>query len=223
VTASTANVEVYQTMAEILITVRRIVHRGLIKVSGPNCYEDGCPPAVFDRLVKCKENELAIDRFDPDDHELISYASLDDLAEIVEYNEELAKLLETISLKGPTMVERFREIEALRLKLASATPIDDDDAETLFEFHSDFHDALARRLKNPRGQAAPDPPPPPREQPAGSVDADAGKEAVPDEFEDEEAEIDEPAGEVKAPSKISAPWSPKKTTPHSSWRTSAVR
>ncbi len=191
-----ANIEVYQTMAEILVTVRRIVHRGLIKVSGPTWYEDGCPPSVFDRLVERKENEVAIDRFDSENHELISYASLDDLAEIVEYNEELAKLLEAISPDGPTMVERFREIEALRLKLAAAAPIDDDDAEALFKFHNDFRDAFARRQKNPPGQAAPDPLPPPPEQPAVPSDADAAKDAAPDEIEDEEA------GEDAAPDEV---------------------
>lgn len=193
-TPSGANVEVYQTMAEILVTVRRIVHRGLIKVSGPTWYEVGCPPGLFDRLVQCKENELAIDRFDREYHELIGYASLDDLAEIVEYNEGLSKLLRSTFPEGSTVVERFRKIEALRLKLAAAAPFDDDDVEALFKYHRDFRDALESRLKKPRDGSAPVTPPPPQEAPAKPVVADAGNEAAPEEAGDEESEP-EPRGE----------------------------
>jgi hypothetical protein len=195
VTASGVNVEIYQTMAEILVTVRRIVHRGLVKVSGPTWYKDGCPPGLFDRLVARKENELSIDRFDREYQELIGYASLDDLAEIIEYNEDLAELLQAIAPEEATMLERFREIEALRLKLAAAAPFDDDDVETLFEFHKDFRYALERRMQKPNGEKAPVTPPPPPEPPAVPADADAGKEAAPDEVGDVEAEIGEVAEE----------------------------
>ena len=157
---SGTNVEIYQTMAEILVTVRRIVHRGLEKVSGPTWYKVGCPPDLFDRLVARKENELAIDRFDREYQELIGYASLDDLAEIVEYNEDLAKLLQAITPKNTTMVERFRKIEALRLKLAAAAPFDDDDVKILLEYHSDFREALERRMRKSDDARAPAPPPP---------------------------------------------------------------
>jgi hypothetical protein len=194
-TPSGANVEVYQIMAEILVTVRRIVHRGLIKVSGPTWYEVGCPPGLFDRLVECKENELAIDRFDREYHELIGYASLDDLAEIVEYNEDLSKLLRTTFPEGTTVVERFREIEALRLKLAAAAPFDDDEQKALFEYHRDFRDALESRLKKPRDGAAPETPPPPREPTATPEIAQVGEEAAPEEPGDGEAETDPRAGE----------------------------
>ena len=58
------NIEAYQIMAEILVTVRRIVHRGLEKAAGKTWYLDGCPTGVYERLVARKENEVAIDRFD---------------------------------------------------------------------------------------------------------------------------------------------------------------
>ena len=198
-TASGVNVEIYQTMAEILVTVRRIVHRGLVKVSGPTWYKDGCPPGLFDRLVARKENELSIDRFDREYQELIGYASLDDLAEIIEYNEDLAELLQAIAPEEATMVERFREIEALRLKLSATAPFDDDDVETLLEFHKDFRYALERRMQKPNGEnapAAPVPPPGPPEPPATPAVTGAGKDVAPDEVGDVEAEIGEVAEEV---------------------------
>ena len=177
VTARDSNAEAYEVMAEIQITVRRIVHRGLEKVAGKTWYLDGCPPGVFERLVERKENEIAIDRFDDEYQELISFASLDDLAEIIEYNEDLSKLLAAIAPKD-TIVDRLREIEALRLKLAATVPLDDTDIDNLLDHHQQFREALARRLKNP-GEETPLAAPAPA---AGTAaDPDAEKNAAADE------------------------------------------
>jgi len=186
--ATGVNVEVYQIMAEILVTTRRIVHRGLVKVSGPRWYEDGCPPGLFDRLVACKENELVIDRFDREYHELIGYASLDDLAEIIEFNKELGKRLEVIAPEGSTLAEMFREIESLRLKLAAAAPFDDDDAEMLYGYHSHLKDALERRARKSNGEPAPLPPPESEEFSAEPPDETAD-ETISD-VENESPELD---------------------------------
>ena len=156
-----ANIEAYQIMAEMLVTVRRIVHRGLEKAAGKTWYLDGCPPGVYERLVARKENEVAIDRFDREYQELISFASLDDLAEIVEYNEELAHLLEGIAPDEATMAERFRQIETLRLKLDAAVPFEDEDLEALIGYHADFRQSLAKPKKKPKAEAEPEPPPEP--------------------------------------------------------------
>ncbi len=202
--AATVNIEIYEIMAEILITARRIVHRGLIKVSGPTWYEVGCPSGTFERLVARKENELEIDRVDRDYQELIGYASLDDLAEIIEYNEDLAKLLEVIAPKRSTIVEMFREIEALRLKLAAAAPFDDDDVETLYRYHSDFRDALDRRMQKKAEKPVPaespletDPvivrPPEAEEKTGDEVGDEAAETDLPAKQEDEVAETDRPS------------------------------
>jgi len=176
----------YQTLAEILVIARRIVLRGLVKVSGPTWYKVGCPPSLFDRLVARKENELSIDRFDREYQELIGYASLDDLAEIVDYNEDLAELLQTIAPPGSTMVERFREIEAFRLKLAAAVPFDDDDMERLFEYHRDLRDALERRMQKSGDMQVPAVPPP-------SEDLSA---APPVEVDERNGELDSVLAEI---------------------------
>jgi hypothetical protein len=141
------NTEAYEVMAEMLVTVRRIVHRGLEKATGKTWYLDGCPTGVYERLVDRKENEVAVDRFDREYQELISFATLDDLAEIIEYNTDLAQLLEAIAPEGSTVAARLRDIESLRLKLAATVPLDGRDLEKLLSFHADFRESLTRKKK----------------------------------------------------------------------------
>lgn len=147
-TGSDPNVEAYQILADLLVTIRRIIHRGLEKVSGDTWYLDGCPPGLFERLVERKERETAIDRFGGEYQELITFASLDDLAAIIEYNRDLAKLLGSLAPEGEPMIERLRAIEALRLKLAASLPFDDGDHETLARYHREFRESLARRKRS---------------------------------------------------------------------------
>jgi hypothetical protein len=154
-----SDVEAYQIMAEILVTVRRIVHRGLEKAAGKTWYVDGCPPGVYERLVARKENEVAIDRFDREYQELISFASLDDLAEIIEFNDELAHLLEGIAPDGATIAERFRQLETLRLKLDATVSLTEEDVDTLLEYHQEFRQSLAQpKKKKPEPEEEPEPP-----------------------------------------------------------------
>jgi hypothetical protein len=147
-TGSDPNVEAYQILADLLVTIRRIIHRGLEKVSGDTWYLDGCPPGIFERLVERKERETAIDRFGGEYQELITFASLDDLAAIIEYNRDLAKLLGSLAPEGEPMIERLRAIEDLRLKLAASLPFDDEDHETLARYHREFRESLARRKRS---------------------------------------------------------------------------
>ena len=182
------NIEAYQIMAEMLVAVRRIVHRGLEKAAGKTWYLDGCPPGVYERLVARKENEVAIDRFDREYQELISFASLDDLAEIVEYNDDLAHLLESIAPEGATMVERFRQIETLRLKLAATVPFDDEDLEVLIGYHADFRQSLAKPKKKTKAKDEPEPVPVVAEQVTAADDEEP--EAAKD-FGTRVAEVDE--------------------------------
>ena len=89
----------------------------------------GARPGLFERLVERKENEIAIDRFDEEYQELITFASLEDLAEIIEFNNDLAKLLTAIAPRKTTIAGRLREIEILRLKLEAAISFDDGDID----------------------------------------------------------------------------------------------
>jgi hypothetical protein len=139
-------------MAEMLITMRKVVHRGLKKAVGETWYIDGCPPHVFERMVARKESEISIDRFDREYQELISFASLDDLAEIIEFSEELAHLLEKIEPKSATLVERFRQLETLRLKLDATVPLNEEDLDNLLEYHQEFRESIAQPKKVPKAK-----------------------------------------------------------------------
>ena len=172
-----SNIEAYEIMAEILVTVRKIVHRGLEKAAGKTWYLDGCPPGVYERLVARKENEVAIDRFDREYQELISFASLDDLAEIVEYNEQLAHLLERIAPEEATIVERFRQIETLRLKLDAAVPLSEGDLDDLLLYHQDFRQSLAKPKTKPEPEEETEPAPAVADE-AEVVEASEDEESV---------------------------------------------
>ncbi|MCJ7755506.1 MAG: hypothetical protein MUP13_13155 [Thermoanaerobaculales bacterium] len=141
--------EAYQILADLLVTIRRVIHRGLEKVSGKTWYLDGCPPGHFEQLVERKEKEKAIDRFSGEYQELITFASLDELAEIIEYNGDLTKLLASLEPEGSPMIDRLREIEALRLKMAASVPFDDGDLEAITRYHREFRDSLTRRKRAP--------------------------------------------------------------------------
>jgi hypothetical protein len=165
------NIDAYRIMAEILVTVRRIIQRGLEKASGASWYLDGCPTALFERLIARKENEVAIDRFDRDYQELLSYASMDDLAEIIEYNRDLAHLLSNIEPEGTSMAERCRQIETLRLKLDAAVPFGEDDVEALLGYYQDFQSSLSKSKKPAKSAKASAPAPEPvEEEPPSTVE-----------------------------------------------------
>jgi hypothetical protein len=183
-----SNIEAYEIMAEILVTVRKIVHRGLEKAAGKTWYLDGCPSGVYERLVDRKENEVAIDRFDREYQELISFASLDDLAEIVEYNEQLAHLLERIAPEGASIIERFRQIETLRLKLDAAVPLNEEDLDNLLRYHQEFRQSLAQPKKRPEAE---DEPEPAVAEEAEIVEATAEDSVVPGDFSTRVTEAEE--------------------------------
>ncbi len=191
--------EAYQILADLLVTTRRVIHKGLEKVSGKTWYLDGCPPGLFEQLVERKEKEKAIDRFSGEYQELITFASLDDLAAIIEYNDDLAKLLASIEPEGSPMIDRLREIEALRLKMAASVPFDDDDFEAITRYHREFRDSLTRRKRAPEEVT---PPPSPRDEPAGSENEQAGpsREEIGDLDDAERVIPDIAAPAARAPS-----------------------
>ena len=57
------NSEAYHIIAELLVTIRRIIHRGLLRASGDTWYLDGCPEGMFERLVERKEYAKAFEAF----------------------------------------------------------------------------------------------------------------------------------------------------------------
>ena len=148
------NLEAYQLMVEILVTARKIICRGLEKATGQSWYLEGCPSTVFERMIARKELESEIDRFDREYQELISFATLDDLADIIEFNEKLASLLEGIAPDGVSLADRFRQLEVLRLKLAAAVPLTEEDLDDLLEYHMEFRRAISSPKKRTGAEVA---------------------------------------------------------------------
>ena len=149
------NVEAYHIVADMLVNLRRIMHRGLEKCAGKTWYLDGCPPGIYERLVARKEHEAAIDRFSRDYEQIINFATFDELADVLEFNSELEVLLASLQPDGTTLVERLREMEIVRLKLAEGRAFSDDDIEILSEYHREFRQLLAKPRSRPSEETLP--------------------------------------------------------------------
>jgi hypothetical protein len=117
---------------------------------------------------------MAIDRFGDEYQELITFASLDDLAAIIEYNSDLAKLLSSLETEGSPMIERLRKIEALRLKMAASVPFDDEDLEMIHRYHREFRDSLTRK-KKARDDSTPQPSAPPTPEVSEEAETDSAQ------------------------------------------------
>lgn len=184
-----SNIQAYRTMAEVLVSLRKIIVRGLQRVAGDTWYRDGCPPAVYDRLVQRKESELAIQRLSTEYEDLISFATFADLAEIVEFNEELARLLRNLAPSTDLLCARLLELEALRSKLSQGRSLSVEEITVITNYSANLAATLAgaRRRTGPAREA---------------VSPSTGPVAI-DEVEvfpatDSEGE-DEPVEELKVP------------------------
>jgi len=141
-------------MAEVLTSFRKIVLRGLIKQSGENWHRDGCPSHVYERLMERKEIELAIERLSVGEQELMSFATFGDLAEILEHNDELARLLRNLAPSTEILCARLVELEALRAKLSMAREMSSDELSVLTSYGANLRQILAgarRRRVHRRG------------------------------------------------------------------------
>jgi hypothetical protein len=142
-----SNIQAYRTMAEVLISFRKIMLRGLRKVSGETWYLDACPPGVYERLVERKETELAIERLSVEYEDLMSFATFGDLAEIVEFNDDLARLLRTLAPSKEVLCARLSELESLRSKLSMARALSEEEISILTNYSNDLQEILAGARK----------------------------------------------------------------------------
>ena len=140
------NVEAYHIVADMLVNLRRIMHRGLEKCAGKTWYLDACPPGIYENLISRKEREASIDRFSRDYEQIINFATFSELADILDFNDDLKVLLASLEPEGATLVDRLREMEIIRIKMAEARVFGDDDIEVLGEYHREFRELLT----NPR-------------------------------------------------------------------------
>jgi hypothetical protein len=198
-----SNIQAYRTMAEVLINLRKIIVRGLEKVTGETWYRDGCPPGVYQRLVERKESELAIQRFSTEYEDLISFATFEDLAEIVESNRDLARLLRNLAPSTDLLCARLLELEALRAKLAQGRELSVEEITVITNYSTNLVATLAgaRRRTTPSREAAA-----PATGPATTEVAENPPEtvAVPDDEEADELTIRAEPGE-RLPAAAAAP------------------
>ena len=174
-----SNIQAYRTMAEVLVNLRKIIVRGLQRVAGETWYLDGCPPGVYERLVERKETELAIQRLSAEYEDLISFATFADLAEIVEFNEDLARLLRNLAPSTELLCARLIELEALRCKLSQGRDLSVEEITVITNYSTNLLATLAgarRRTAPAREAVAPSAGPPASEEaevpPAAEVQPD---------------------------------------------------
>ncbi len=198
-----SNIQAYRTMAEVLINLRKIIVRGLEKVAGETWYRDGCPPGVYQRLVERKESELAIQRFSTEYEDLISFATFEDLAEIIESNRDLARLLRNLAPSTELLCARLLELEALRAKLAQGRELNVEEITVITNYSTNLVATLAgaRRRTTPSWEAAA-----PATGPATTGVAENPPEtvAVPDDEEADELTIRAEPGD-RLPAAAAAP------------------
>lgn len=182
-----SNIQAYRTMAEVLIGFRKIVQRGLRRVAGESWHLEACPPGVYERLVERKESELAIERLASEDDDLMGFTTFDDLAEMVEYNDELAKLLRNLAPSREVLCARLSELEALRTKLARGQILGEEELTMLTNYNNNLHQTLAGARKRAKGAAE------------NAVVASPRQKLKPPEPEQREEPVTEPASRPDAP------------------------
>jgi hypothetical protein len=195
------NVEAYHIVADMLVNLRRIMSRGLEKCAGENWHLDSCPPEIYEALVERKEHEAAVDRFTPDYEQLINFTTFGDLAELLVANDDLAKLLSNLEPGNTTLVERLREMEIVRLKLADARAFADDDIEILSGYHQEFRESLAGRRRQAGGET---PVPARAEEAAPVVEEPAPEPAGTDDVTEAQVEpdVDTPEEELQSDEEV---------------------
>ena len=95
--ATELSVDAYFNLADVLVNFRHILLRALKKKHGARWFEVACPPEVFERLARRKEEELEIDRYSREYEELIDFADFHDMAEIIFMVEDVADLLRRLA------------------------------------------------------------------------------------------------------------------------------
>lgn len=124
---------------------RRIVHRGLVNLSGDLWYREGLPSDVFRRLVVRKENETPLDRFSGDYEELMTYANFRDLADIIVGNDILKDRLTILEPRdGASLLDRLHELEEMRRNNSSGSRAGTYEAEKLQQYFDEFRLAIKR-------------------------------------------------------------------------------
>jgi len=136
------NLDAYRIIAEILEDLRETLRLRLDQVHGRKWYETSLPDGLLDRLVARKEEEKAIDWYESEYQQIMSYALFPDLLEILEHNTESFRQIMGLAPTGALLNARFSELEVMRAKLGRARPISETELSFLGTFHLRFRKAI---------------------------------------------------------------------------------
>ncbi len=136
------NLDAYRIIAEILDDLRETLRSRLDRIHGREWYKVGLPQGVLDRLVESKEQEKAIDWYESEYQQIMSYALFPDLLEILEHNADAFPQILGLAPTTALLNARFLELEVMRAKLGRARPISETELSFLGTFHLRFRKAI---------------------------------------------------------------------------------
>jgi len=136
------NLDAYRIIAEILKDLREVLRTELEQRHGKQWYQVGLPDGLLDRLVEIKEKEKAIDWYESEYQQIMSYAVFPDLLQILERNSDQFPHIMHLAPTTALLHARFLELEVMRSKLGRARPISETELAFLGTFHLRFRKAI---------------------------------------------------------------------------------
>ena len=136
------NLDAYRVIAEILNDLRPLVRQRLEATFGKSWFSKGIPEETFDRLIRDKEREIAIDWYENRYQEVLNYAVFPDFFEIVTANAELFKPILDLAPSQSLLHTRFLELEVMRAKIGHAREISEAEITFLTTFHLRFRKSV---------------------------------------------------------------------------------
>jgi hypothetical protein len=165
------NLDAYRIIAEILNDLREVLREELEAIHGKTWYKIGLPDGLLERLIEIKEEEKAIDWYESEYQQIMTYAVFPDLLEILEHGGDSFPHIMRLAPTTALLHARFLELEVMRSKLGRARPISDTELAFLGTFHLRFRKAIDEfRSQGParrEAAAAGESPPVPEEAAAG--------------------------------------------------------
>ncbi len=162
------NLDAYRIIGEILNDLRSVVRERLEAGHGKTWYKSALPPGLLDSLIELKEHEKAIDWYESEYQQVMSYAVFPDLLQILEHNPDLFAKLTRLAPTNALLHARFMELEVMRAKLGRARPISDTELAFLGTFHLRFRKAIDEARDDVPTPVAGTPPPPSAPQQAAT-------------------------------------------------------
>lgn len=195
------NLDAYRIIAEILDDLRETLRGRLDRIHGKEWYKTGLPPGILERLVERKEQEKAIDWYESEYQQIMSYALFPDLLEILEHNDDAFPQIVGLAPTSALLNARFLELEVMRAKLGRARPI----SETELSFLGTFHLRFRKAIENHRAQ----------QESAASAEpaaAPAAQQEAPPQQPAPERPLPPPVEPVKPPDDMAPPAAPTPPT-----------